>query len=157
TLSTGEDISARLVIVANGLNVGLRDKLCMTREMISKTHSIMLGFDLVPAGGASFPFPALSYYGERVSDRAAYITLFPVGNAMRANLCVYRDMDDLWLREFRKSPRETLMRLMPGLEAITGPYEVPGLVQVRPADLYVTKGHRQAGVVLIGDAFSTSC
>ena len=31
TLSTGEEISARLVIVANGLNVGLRHKLGMAR------------------------------------------------------------------------------------------------------------------------------
>jgi 2-polyprenyl-6-methoxyphenol hydroxylase-like FAD-dependent oxidoreductase len=157
TLSTGEQISARLAIVANGLNVGLRDKLSMTREIISRTHSIMLGFDLAPAGRASFSFPALSYYGERVQDRAAYLTLFPVGAAMRANLSVYRDMDDLWLREFRKHPRETLRRLMPGLEKIIGAYDVTGTVHVRPADLYVTRGERQAGVVLVGDAFSTSC
>ena len=65
TLLTGEGISARLVIVANGLNVGLRHKLGMARHDVSKTHSIMLGFDLVPAGRASFPFPALTYYGER--------------------------------------------------------------------------------------------
>src|SRR5258708_3725657 len=76
TLSTGEEISVRLVIVANGLNVGLRDRLGMSREMISKTHSIMLGFDLVPDG--SFSFPALTYYGERPADRTAYITLFPI-------------------------------------------------------------------------------
>src|SRR4051812_7773699 len=68
TLSTGEGISARLVIVANGLNVGLRHKLGMTRHDISKTHSIMLGFDLVPAGRTAFSFPALTYYGERVAD-----------------------------------------------------------------------------------------
>src|SRR5687768_3879690 len=46
TLSTGEAISARLVVVANGLNVGLRHKLGMARHDISKTHSIMLAFDL---------------------------------------------------------------------------------------------------------------
>src|SRR4029077_10829676 len=56
TLSTGEGISARLVIVANGLNVGLRHKLGMARHDISKTHSIMLGFDLVPAGRMAFSF-----------------------------------------------------------------------------------------------------
>src|SRR5262245_46214063 len=89
-LSTGEQISARLVVIANGLNVGLRHKLGMERRDISKAHSIMLGFDLVPLG-ASFPFPALTYYGEHPSDRAAYITLFPIGATMRANLCVYRD------------------------------------------------------------------
>ena len=157
TLSTAEEISARLVIVANGLNVGLRHKLGMTRQDVSKTHSIMLGFDLVPAGRASFSFPALTYYGERPADRTAYITLFPIGATMRANLCVYRDMDDPWLREFRRHPRETLMALMPGLEKITGAFDVPGTVQIRPADLYVTTGCRKAGVVLVGDAFATSC
>jgi hypothetical protein len=30
-------------------------------------------------------------------------------------------------------------------------------VQIRPADLYVTTGVRQAGIVLVGDAFATSC
>jgi 2-polyprenyl-6-methoxyphenol hydroxylase-like FAD-dependent oxidoreductase len=156
TLSTGEQISARLVVVANGLNVGLRHKLGMERRDISKTHSIMLGFDLVPAAGA-FSFPALTYYGEHPSDRTAYITLFPIGQAMRANLCVYRELDDPWLKQFRDSPRETLQALMPGLAKITGVFDVQGRVHIRPADLYVTEGVEKPGVVLIGDAFSTSC
>jgi 2-polyprenyl-6-methoxyphenol hydroxylase-like FAD-dependent oxidoreductase len=157
TLSTAEEISARLVVVANGLNVGLRHKLGMERRDISKTHSIMLGFDLVPEGRASFAFPALTYYGEDPSDRTAYITLFPVQERMRANLCVYRDMDDPWLRAFRAAPRDTLRGLMRGLEGIIGAYDIAGPVQIRPADLYVTTNVEQAGVVLIGDAFSTSC
>ena len=157
TLSTGEGISARLVIVANGLNVGLRHKLGMERHDISRTHSIMLGFDLVPAGRASFAFPALTYYGERVDDRAAYITLFPIGQTMRANLCVYRGMDDPWLRQFRDAPRDTLATLMPGLAKITGAFDISGMVKIRPADLYVTTGVNRPGVVLVGDAFSTSC
>jgi 2-polyprenyl-6-methoxyphenol hydroxylase-like FAD-dependent oxidoreductase len=155
-LSTGEQISTRLVVIANGLNVGLRHKLGMERRDISKTHSIMLGFDLVPAG-PSFSFPALTYYGEHPCDRTAYITLFPVGQTMRANLSVYRDMDDPWLKQFRDSPREALQALMPGLAKITGTYDVPGKVQIRPADLYVTEGVNREGVVLVGDAFSTSC
>src|SRR5262245_48694004 len=129
----------------------------MAREDISKTHSIMLGFDLASAGRASFSFPALTYYGEEPSDRTAYITLFPIEQRMRANLCVYRDMDDPWLRAFRGAPRETLSALMPRLQAIIGPYDIPGAVQIRPADLYVTTGVERDGVVLIGDAFSTSC
>jgi 2-polyprenyl-6-methoxyphenol hydroxylase-like FAD-dependent oxidoreductase len=156
TLSTGEQISARLVVVANGLNVGLRHKLGMERRDISKTHSIMLGFDLVPEG-TTFSFPALTYYGEHPADSTAYITLFPIGQAMRANLCVYRELDDPWLKRFRDAPRETLQALMPNLAKITGAYDVPGRVHIRPADLYVTEGVEKPGVVLIGDAFSTSC
>ena len=157
TLSTAEEISARLVVVANGLNIGLRHRLGMARHDISKCHSIMLGFDLVPAGRAAFPFPALTYYGERPADRTAYITLFPIAGRMRANLCVYRPMDDPWLREFRASPRAALDALMPGLAKIAGAYDIVGDVKIRPADLYVTQTVRQAGVVLIGDAFATSC
>jgi len=157
TLASGEEISARLVVVANGLNVGLRHKLGMTREDVSRTHSIMLGFDLVPADRAGFRFPALTYYGEHARDRTAYITLFPIGATMRANLCVYRDVDDPWLKAFRDAPQATLEMLMPRLARITGAFEIPGAVKLRPADLYVTTGVRQPGVVLVGDAFATSC
>src|SRR3954467_6384912 len=111
----------------------------------------------MPAERASFSFPALAYYGERVADRAADVTLFPVGQTMRANLCVYREMDDPWLKEFRDAPRATLAALMPGLARIASDYDIPGAVKIRPADLYVTTGVNQPGVVLVGDAFSTSC
>ena len=87
----------------------------------------------------------------------AYITLFPIGSAMRANFMVYRDMNDPWLREMRHRPTETLFALMPALRKLTGEAEVVGPVKIRPADLYVTHGHVQPGVVLVGDAFATSC
>ena len=157
TVSNGEEISARLVVLANGLNVALRHKLGLEREDLSKCHSIMLGFDLEPVGRPAFDFPAMTYYAERPTDRTAYITLFPVGARMRANLCVYREMDDPWLSRFREAPEQTLLALMPNLEKITGDFAVRGFVKIRPADLYVTTGYRQAGVVLVGDAFATSC
>lgn len=156
-LSSGQELSARLVVVANGLNIGLRHKLGMVREEISKTHSITLGFDFAPAERQDFAFPALTYYGEHPRDRTAYITLFPIGNVMRANLFVYRDMNDPWLRDFRAAPREALVALMPGLTRITGDFAIPRAVKIRPADLYVTTGLQQPGAVLVGDAFSTSC
>jgi 2-polyprenyl-6-methoxyphenol hydroxylase-like FAD-dependent oxidoreductase len=46
---------------------------------------------------------------------------------------------------------------MPRLHRITGDIKVTGPVKIRPADLYVTHGHRQPGIVLVGDAFATSC
>ena len=38
-----------------------------------------------------------------------------------------------------------------------GSFKVVRPARCRPADLYVTEGHRQGGVVLVGDAFATSC
>jgi 2-polyprenyl-6-methoxyphenol hydroxylase-like FAD-dependent oxidoreductase len=157
TLANGETISARLVVMASGLNVGLSHKLGIGRQELSKGHSISIGFDLVPVGRQSFVFPALTYYGERPSDRAAYITLFPIGSTMRANLFVYRDMDDPWLRQFRQAPRDTLKAIMPRLAAITGDFDVSGFVKIRPIDLCVTTDYLQSGIVLVGDAFATSC
>ena len=49
------------------------------------------------------------------------------------------------------------MRMWPGLRRLMGDFTVTGFVQIRPVDLYVTNGYRQNGVVLVGDAFSTSC
>lgn len=156
-LSDGGEISARLVVLANGLNIGLRHALGIERRIISECHSVTIGFDVAPVGRASFDFPALTYWPYRSDDRLAYLTLFPVGSAMRANLMVYRSKDDPWLRQFRQAPEDTMRALMPNLQHMMGDFKVADPVKVRPADLYVTDGHRQAGVVLVGDAFATSC
>src|SRR6516164_7921359 len=75
---------------------------------------------------------------------------------MRANLLVYRDMDDPWLREMRRHGEEALFTVLPRLRALTGDVEISD-VKIRPVDLYVSKRFRQAGIVLVGDAFATSC
>jgi 2-polyprenyl-6-methoxyphenol hydroxylase-like FAD-dependent oxidoreductase len=157
TLSNGETISARLVVLANGLSVGLRRNLGIERQVLSVSHSISIGFDLVPVGRPAFEFPALTYFSERVKERVAYVTLFPIGSRMRANLFVYREVDDPWLREMRKRPVETMNAALPRLRRITGEYGVAGDVKIRPADLYVSTNYRQPGVVLVGDAFAATC
>ncbi len=157
TLSTGEEISARLIVLANGLNVGLRHTLGMAREVLSSNHSISIGFDVKPVGRPRFDFPALTSFPDRVADRMAYLTLFPIGTTMRANLFVYRDMADPWLRQMRAEPEAALLTLQPSLSKLFGDFEIPQPVKIRPVDLYATTGHRQAGIVLVGDAFATSC
>jgi 2-polyprenyl-6-methoxyphenol hydroxylase-like FAD-dependent oxidoreductase len=76
---------------------------------------------------------------------------------MRANLFFYRDMQDAWLRRLREAPVETLFASLPNLRRLIGDIEVPDPVKVRPVDLYMTADCRKPGVVLVGDAFSTSC
>jgi len=156
-LSTGEEIAARLVVLATGLNIGIRQKLGIDREIISPGHSISIGFDIHPAGRSGFPFSSLTYFTERAADRMAYISLFPIGGTMRANMFGYRDLHDPWLKQFRDQPREMINALWPKLHEIMGDFTVTGFVQIRPVDLYVTKGYRQNGVVVVGDAFSSSC
>jgi 2-polyprenyl-6-methoxyphenol hydroxylase-like FAD-dependent oxidoreductase len=156
-LSNDEEISARLVILSNGLNPGLRHLLGIRRQVLSPCHSVTLGFDVEPVGRPAFDFPALTYWPARTSSRMAYLTLFPIGSAMRANLMVYRDMDDPWLPAFRKAPEEAMCELMPRLECLMGKFKVSGVIRIRPADLGINENVLQPGIVLAGDAFSTSC
>jgi 2-polyprenyl-6-methoxyphenol hydroxylase-like FAD-dependent oxidoreductase len=155
-LSNGEEVSARLVVVANGLNSGLRQKLGMRCEELSAAHSLSIGFDVKPLHRRGFDFPALTYFPEQPS-RIAYLTLFPIGDIMRANLFVYCGARDPWLALLRETPRDALLASLPGLGSLIGAFEVAGDVRIRPADLYVSKGKRRPGVVLVGDAFATSC
>lgn len=157
TLSEGEPISARLIVLASGLSVALRHLLAIERKVISPCHSISIGFDMAPIGRPAFDFPAMTYFSETPTDRIPYITIFPIGTKVRANLFVYREADDPWLRDMRRAPRDTLNAALPRLKRITGEFDIVGDVKIRPADLYVSSGHRQAGIVLVGDAFAAAC
>lgn len=156
-LSSGEVISARLLVLASGLQVGLRHGLGIGREITSAAHSVSIGFDMTRRDGSRFPFPAMTYFQERAGTRIPYITLFPIGSRMRANLFAYRPVDDPWLRAIRRTPVEAIDAVLPGLRRITGDFDVSGEVKVRPADLAISTGYRRAGVVLVGDAFCTTC
>jgi 2-polyprenyl-6-methoxyphenol hydroxylase-like FAD-dependent oxidoreductase len=157
TLADGQHISARLVVVANGLNIGLRQRLGMQCDVLSPDHSVTAGFNIEPAARAAFAFGSLTYYAENPEAQLAYLTLFPIGRVMRANLFGYRRLEDRWYRALRHQPAETLGNALPRLASIIGDFRVADSVTIRPADLYITRGTMQPGVVLIGDAHSTSC
>ncbi len=157
TLSNGEEISARLIILATGLNAALRRSLGIERKELSPCHSISIGFDIAPVGRQSFEFHAMTYFPERAGDRMAYLTMFPIGDTMRANYFVYRDLRDPWLQRMRNEPVAALNAALPRLQRITGEFTIPSPVDIRPVDLYSVTGYRQPGVVLVGDAFCTSC
>jgi 2-polyprenyl-6-methoxyphenol hydroxylase-like FAD-dependent oxidoreductase len=157
SLDNGDTIDARLVVLANGLSVSVRDSLGLRREIVSRCHSIAIGFTVAPPAGRRFDFPALTCYTDGAAAKAALITLFPIGQSMRANFFVYREFDDPWLRQMRADPIAALRAAMPKLRPLLGDFTVAGRVEIRPIDLYVTHGHRQPGAVLVGDAFATSC
>ncbi|MGN6536854.1 MAG: FAD-dependent oxidoreductase [Mesorhizobium sp.] len=149
-------VNARLVVLATGMGDLLRRTLGMERRVIHERQSLTFGFDIRPADG-SFKCSALTYYGERVSDGIDYLSLFPTATGMRANLFTFRDHRDPWVKAFRESPTETLAATLPGLRKVLGDFQVVGRVQNWIMDLAVAENCRQDGVVLIGDAYQTSC
>ncbi|MFL5280197.1 MAG: hypothetical protein ACJ8AW_04185 [Rhodopila sp.] len=80
-----------------------------------------------------------------------------MNRATRVNLFTYHGYRESWTRVFLRDPGPGLARLLPGLARVMGPYRTVGGAVARPMDLYVSQGHKQAGVVLIGDAFQASC
>jgi 2-polyprenyl-6-methoxyphenol hydroxylase-like FAD-dependent oxidoreductase len=156
TISGGDVIDARLVVLATGQGDVLRQKLGIRRRMVFPKHTLSFGFPIHRGPGGA-RFPALTYYGEHPRDGIDYLTLLPLGDSLRANIFTFCDHRDRWARAFRDDPKRLLLEVMPGLAHFLPDFEVVGKVQLFMMDLSTVEDHVRDGTVLIGDAFQTSC
>ena len=76
---------------------------------------------------------------------------------MRANLFTYWKPDDDRIRELSKSPKATLLELMPGLRKVIGDFDVPGKVERACIDLYVVEPPKVPGALFVADACQSVC
>ena len=143
-LSTGEQISARLVVVANGLEHRLAARArhdARGRQPVPLHHR---GVRLEAGRAGQFDFPALTYYSERA------LTASPTSRCSRwATRCAPTSWSIArWtIRGFSECAQAgaTLFAIMPKLRKITGGAEIVGPVKIRPADLYRHARLRAAG------------
>ena len=155
-LTDGSVIDARLLVVATGYSEAVRRAIGVERIEESKAHSLTMGFDLA-ISPQEFSLQSLTFYGRRIADRIAFLTIFRIGERLRANMFVYRTVADPWVRAFRENPQQMLLDLMPEIAQRCGNFAVASEVEVRQVSLTTTQGHRRDGVVFIGDAFATTC
>lgn len=151
------DVTARLLVLATGMGDILRRDLGIERKFVHQRQSLTFGFNLRPVGASAFRHPALTYYGERVSDGIDYLNLFPAAEVTRANLFVFREHRDPWVKALRDNPRQTLIETLPGLVKAFGDFEVIDRVESWLTDITVAENCVRDGAVLIGDAYQTSC
>jgi 2-polyprenyl-6-methoxyphenol hydroxylase-like FAD-dependent oxidoreductase len=151
------EVTARLLVLATGMGDILKRDLGIERRFVHQRQSLTFGFNLRPVGGGDFKHPALTYYGERVSDGIDYLNLFPAADVTRANLFVFREHRDPWVKALRERPKETLVETLPGLLKAFGDFEVIDRVENWLTDITVAENCKRDGVVLIGDAYQTSC
>jgi 2-polyprenyl-6-methoxyphenol hydroxylase-like FAD-dependent oxidoreductase len=156
-LDNGEVLTARLVVVACGIGSRLLSSLGLRRNVIQKQQCVGIGFDMLPVNGAPFPCQALTYYPTTGAHGIDYLTLFKIRDNTRANLFVFRAINDPWVREFHHQPRLLLQRAFPKLSHVIGDYRISGKVVSSCVDLFSTEGRMPDGVVLIGDALQTAC
>lgn len=156
-LADGQELEAKLVVLSNGLNPGLRKQLGTTQTMMSKNHEMVLGFDIMPVEGNVFEFDSLTFWPEKASEKLAYFTIFRCDDGFRVNTFGYWEKHDPIMQAFKSEPEKTLAKLMPSLEGMIGKFEVKSRVHVRPVDIYQNNPGKCDGVVFVGDAYSTSC
>ena len=157
TLADDTVLAARLVVLATGAAGKLHEQVGVTRRMLSENHSLSVGFTVRRPGGASFPWAALTYYPLDPDTRVDYLTLFAIRDEMRANLFLYRDPKDPWVRAFVNNPVSELAQMFPKLADVIGSCQVTSKVEMCPIDLYVTDDAAQPGAVLVGDAYQGVC
>jgi 2-polyprenyl-6-methoxyphenol hydroxylase-like FAD-dependent oxidoreductase len=156
-LDDGREYSARLVVLATGTESPLHNRLGMTKRPIPQVPSDTFGFTIEAPAGRSFPFDAATYYPEGCAEKLAYLSLFRIGTAMRANLFAFWSGNEKGTRSFLQTPQGELARLMPKLAQVTGKFEVVTRVETWRTQLYRMEGHVQPGLVLLADAFQNVC
>jgi 2-polyprenyl-6-methoxyphenol hydroxylase-like FAD-dependent oxidoreductase len=156
-LQDGQELTARLVLLSCGTSSELQARVGLRKEMIRKEQSLSFGFCIARPDGAPFPFDAVTYHPTTCAERIDYLSLFVMGDAMRANLFAFRSLDDPWVRQFITDPSHELRRVFPKLARVIGEFRVISRVDTSRVDLYRMRGEVQPGVVLIGDAFQNAC
>ena len=132
-------------------------ELGVEKRMVKEELSMAFGFMLERTDGQAFPFDAVTYYTGTLADKVGYVTLFRMGNAMRANIFAYWPAKDATTKELLREPATALPRLLPGLDQLIGSYAVQGKIEPFKIDLYRMQHCARAGMVLIGDAYQSVC
>ena len=154
-LESGETLHAGLILLATGLSERIRRDLGFERVLLSAQHSITLGFGLKRDSG--FGFEGLVHQSEAVGDHMGYASLFPLNDVMRVNLFIFDDPKGERLKAFRADPLAALVAYMPKLKSQIAGARLVGPLDMRVAELYRIENPARNGIMLIGDARSTSC
>jgi len=148
---------AKLVVLATGPSPTLAAALGLTRQVLRRRHSIGVGFSLAFDGAEPAGLDGLVAPGETAGDKIALASLFRSGEALRVNLFSYHDPCASWAHQARRDPLSALRAAWPRLADRLAGAQIVGPIEMRVTDLYRTDPSALPGVVLIGDAFQSSC
>jgi 2-polyprenyl-6-methoxyphenol hydroxylase-like FAD-dependent oxidoreductase len=96
-------------------------------------------------------------YGEGPRDSLDYISIFRIGEEVRANAFLYVDVTPELVQSLKADPLSALARQIPSLSHVLSQCELVGRPDMRFVDLYRCKNVIREGLFLIGDAYRTSC
>ncbi|MBB3569218.1 NAD(P)/FAD-dependent oxidoreductase [Rhizobium sp. BK491] len=150
-----DELTARLLVLATGMGDMLHRDLGISHKSIGERRPLAFGFNIRPLQSNRFRHTALRYHGD--GDGIDRLDLFPVADATRANLFLFRDPRDSWVRSLHDDPKQALIAAFPSLVDHFGDFEIASRIDSWLTEITLAENCRQDGVVLIGDAYLTSC
>jgi 2-polyprenyl-6-methoxyphenol hydroxylase-like FAD-dependent oxidoreductase len=148
-------IRTKLLVLATGMEASLRKSLGLIPAKKNNLISTTFGFDIESQSPEGFPFSAFNFQPFQHIDGLHYVTFFPVGGRMRANLFTNWDPANERGKNIRADALIEVQKLFPNLESRIGPFRISSKVQT-----YTTRYYRQAPkhlhrTVLVGDAYQS--
>ncbi len=156
TLADGRRLKGRLVILATGVSDAIRRNIGVTRTIVQKNQCFTAGWSVTPPA-TGFPVPALTCYSNRSGDGVDYVSFFPIGDIMRANFFMFADPRHPVIARFKADAMDAISSLIPGLRDLLADCALSDGPNLYSVDLYRCDNVHRDGIVLIGDAFRTSC
>jgi 2-polyprenyl-6-methoxyphenol hydroxylase-like FAD-dependent oxidoreductase len=154
---SGQTLECRLVILASGGNEKLLAASGLHRQIDTSLRSLTFGFDVVARDGGAPRVAGFNYFPDATHDRVDYLTLFPVGSRVRANLFTQWKPRSPEFKRMSASPEAVLTRNFPRLEENIGPFRIGGKLQFFSTQFYRLASPQVAGVVVVGDEYQSVC
>ncbi len=151
----GSRIAASIVALTTGMGAGLRKSLRLEPGEQEKLVSTTFGFDIEPQSATGPAFTAFNIKPDRFSKGLQYVTFFPVGERMRANLFTCWDPHSDAAKQLKADPLGEIARLFPGHAGRIGSLEMSSDLQAYTTRYYRMNVQHLARTVLMGDAFQS--
>jgi 2-polyprenyl-6-methoxyphenol hydroxylase-like FAD-dependent oxidoreductase len=157
TLASGEQLSARLLILASGVTGQIPAALGLKRTSIQNHRCLAAAFTVERTDGQHFDFDSATCYPESTALGVDYITFFPIGDTMRVNLFAFPTSGEDWTRTFLQNPEDELDKFFPGMRESIGRFRITTNIETSTVQLYLSESHVLPGVVMVGDAAQNAC
>jgi len=149
------ELKCRLVILATGGKDTLLKKVGISRRKHPSLASLNLAFNLAPTNDCDFKFNGFNYFLTDTDHGIDYITIFKIGETMRANLFTQWNSKLERIKAFKKSPQDEMNRYFPDLPEHIGDFTITSKVQVFLTQFYRLHNLDKPGIIVIGDDYQS--
>jgi 2-polyprenyl-6-methoxyphenol hydroxylase-like FAD-dependent oxidoreductase len=151
-MSNGSSLRARLVVLATGMAASLRKSLGLFITEQEKLVSTTFGFDIEPLSSVGQSLGAFNFRPRNFISGLHYVTFFPIGDRLRANLFTCWDPGNEQTKQFKANTPREIRRLFPDLDSRIGQFEICSEVQAYTTRHYRFDSGHLRRIALVGDA-----